>query len=321
MYEQSCSRSIVHCAIQVLICMMCLMPSAAAACPSGRGKAEVKTDADWKARASRAWERIRSSDQIKYREFEDNPIDYWFALSHRKHFGEMVKGSNLREKIQFFVERFGEEGAEADIRWILADPGATTNLGGGAGGLYSIENGNESSKRRREIQLLIAEFQVRQFLHSRKKLHRYFHFTIWQRVILSTKKFPVQVSLTRQGFTKKPKEDFWWYARDLLLFAYATGRDDLLKSLEEQKELTPELFKRKFLEWFEWMKHEGGYLRPSKDGSRWILDLGEKRRKEVYLPFAQYMELPPLENLPKTPFADWKGPPPPLEPATFFDGF
>jgi hypothetical protein len=108
----------------------------------------------------------------------------------------------------------------------------------------------------------------------------------------------------QEKFSEKPDAEYWWYARNFVVYAHATGRDDLLHDVK------PEKLHARYIKWIHWIASNGPYLRASQSESRWYLDEGEKKRQEEYMPFVSRSRLPELIKQPRNPFPDWTGPPP-----------
>jgi len=256
--------------------------------------------------AERYWNVIKSASASEPKKGDPDEItEYWtdIILQTMKSFEEMLEDTDKREVLTYYVERFGKDGAQADMRWLVAYYPVTMN-NCQAGGLSPPRDNR--SKRWREIQLLFAEIHVRHLLANPKILSRYYQAVVWKGKFIRAKEgWIMEVGNTERSFSKKSDEEYWWYARNFVLMAHATGRDDLLQNVK------PENLKGQFRKWQSWLKNEGVFLRPSSKYPRWELDEGEKRRKEGYLPYLFKSEKPPLLIIPKYPFPDWKGPEPP----------
>lgn len=215
-------------------------------------------------------------------------------------FSKMVDGPNRRENLKYFVEQFGKHGPQADMRWLLARPGTTLSQStGDDGGLYGVSS--VRSRKARDVQVLFAELQVRHILSDREALERYYHAVVWYGSFFRF--FAHNIGVMQQKFSEKPDAEYWWYARNFVVFAHATGRDDLLRDVK------PEKLHARYIKWIHWIASNGPYFRASQSESRWYLDEGEKKRQEGYLPFVSRSRLPKLIKQPSKPFPDWTGPP------------
>ena len=200
--------------------------------------------------AENYWMEIRSapvnSNSIFDESFEPSLIKYWIDthLTANRAFRRMTEGTHLREKLKYYVEQFGKHGSQADMRWLLADPSATLTDGQGIhAGLYSKSTAR--SRKAREIQLLIAEFQVRKMLSDRATFERYYQAVVWYGFLFHNDYFGHTLSVMRQEFSEKRNADHWWYARNFMMMAHATWRDDLLRVVK------PEELNTAFMKWIQ----------------------------------------------------------------------
>jgi len=255
------------------------------------------------------WSSIKNSKINK--QFKDGSIDSWGDVA-RIIFDELQKiqsCSNQREAFQFYINQFGKHGAQADFRWLFAlrSQGLTADR--------SVAPPSREKKKveRRRSELLVAELQVRMFLKSPELLARYYHSVAWFNFMFGEYSFPFHLHKCYQCLHEGERSDeYWWFAQNFLIMLHATGRDDLLKGAK------PEDLKPQFKKWSDWLIENGMYLRPSKKTHYWVLDEGEKARKEGYVPFVLNQKLPPLVVRPKYPFPDWKGPSP-AKPQDYFE--
>ncbi|VAX39247.1 hypothetical protein MNBD_PLANCTO02-909, partial [hydrothermal vent metagenome] len=216
-------------------------------------------------------------------------------------------------KIKFYVDQFGKHGSQADMKWLYI--ARTFNLASTA----KIPEQKDQPLDYR-IYCLFAKHQVLQFTKDPALLKRFYEGTIWYKPydgffgkdrhdkVFGHGALGLTVRVIHERMKDIKKESYWGCARNFMLLAYATGREDLLKNIKPEK-LYPQ-----YVKWEKWMLKErnGAYLRASSKEPRWVLDKGEKKRQEMYFPFLEneQMELPPLKIKPKYPFPDWKGPKP-----------
>ena len=249
------------------------------------------------------WQKIRATSEESPAEGDESGLqEYWAGIGigcYAQFTAMLAASKDERAVIESFVSKFGRNGAEADMRWILCSRGCTLDMH--RVGLVGPEDGgvNEIWRKR---QLLVAEFQTRRFLNDRKALDQYLHCVIWANWIFHPEWFQFHVHKTGIGIDRE--SEYWWYARTFVLMSYATGRDDLLKGVK------PENLADRFREWREWMESDGPFLRPNAKGYGWSIDMKAKDNGDLYEPFVKSRELPLLKKLPETPFPDWKGPPP-----------
>lgn len=236
----------------------------------------------------------------KKTKIQDGSVEYW-GLIMALGFSEMQKivmSSNPREGLTYFVDQFGKNDAQTDMRWLLA--ARTWNL---TPDKYLRPN---HEQQKRKTQLLFSELMVRKFLKSPAALKRYYQAVTWFNNLFEPLFFPVCQGTIDRAFLKEkqPDDDYWWHAFQFVMMAHATGRDDLLQNVKAE-ELRP-----RFRRWYTWFQKEGMYLRPSSQSWYWEMDQGEKSRQEGYLWFLLKQHLPPLTVRPETPFPDWNGPKP-----------
>ncbi len=159
----------------------------------------------------------------------------------------------------------------------------------------------------RARQALISEFLVRRMLKDEKTLKRYWHVHAWYggRFIGGSEShrihFPLTAQNTRDGLLQGNPEQFWFWARNFVLLAHGTGRDDLLKNS------SPDDLKTRCSVWYDWLKENGARLRADREYPRWVFD---QKLADEGLIFDQDHVLPPLRGAAR-PFPDWAQVPPP----------
>jgi len=228
---------------------------------------------------------------------DEKVADYWIGMLNEcnRLYDEMLQeGRDDRAVIEAFVDKFGSKDSASDVRWLLCRPQSTMDFNG----FYPVHS--ERHPTHRKQQLLVAEFQVRRFLKDQKAFERYYEFVVWTDWIFTPDVFGVSVDKTDKGFQRDG--EYWWHARNFILFAHATGRDDLFKGV------APSDLQPRFVDWQKWLKSEGAFLREKRQGYGWTIDKEAKQNDDRYAPFVESSELPTLENRPATPFTPWKGP-------------
>jgi hypothetical protein len=159
------------------------------------------------------------------------------------------------------------------------------------------------ANKERQILNLVCEIQVRMFLNDPDLLERYYHAVIWSGVFIEhggSMEMEEWWSLMQKvhgldwdARDSVPGDDYWWYAREFMLLAHATGRDDLLRDVDAS-----ELYSR-YEKWGRWMRSnvwkDTGWTRffPHPDKPIWV-------ERESLL-----AEGRPLLKIPVLPFADW----------------
>jgi len=293
----------IHCFVVFVIVAFGLTQTcclnAAQAVPKQKGSDEEKPKPLSPEEISQIWKKIRISTPPSSVKSPVGSVGYWIYLK-KVSFSELNKiivSSNPRKGLEYYVNQFGKYGAQTDMRWLLA---ARSHL---LPANRRIQP--DQDKKIRRMQLIFTELQVRQFLKEPQLLARYYHSVIWFNNMFADINFPVFLGNVYRNMKESTKDDnYWWYAQNFVLMAHATGRDDLLKDVK------PEDLKPRFQQWFEWFRKNGMYLRASPNSIYWVLDKGEKSRKEGYVPFVLKQTLPPLKVHPEYPFPDWKGPKP-----------
>lgn len=243
------------------------------------------------------WTNIKNVDTPLSKKVKDGSPESWyleFKVGH-KELKKIIDSSNQREGIEFFVNQFGREGAQADMRWLIA---ARTMM------LPADRNLKPTTqdKNLRHVQNTFAEFQVRQFLKHPKLLDRYYHSVVWFNHMFNKMFFSTYLGNVRKKLQSDEfQNDYWWYAQNFLLLVHATNRDDLLENAK------PEELKPVFEQWYQWLKLNGIFLTASPDGIYWTRNEADNSKNKIYLPFLKDQTLPPLKKYPKYPFPNWMG--------------
>lgn len=260
-------------------------------------------------RAEGIWKKIQTATAANPDGHRANLYDYWGEIYSKcsKAFDELAGDPDHDRMVEYFVDQFGRHGAQADLRWLIADPRMTLATCSAGSAYFRVPH-------LRAVQQKICEAVVRRCLDDPKFLRRYYVATVWSVMFLGKPVglkqeacFVSALRSTREGFKKRPAREYWWFARNFVLLVHATGRDDLLKRAD------PKDFKKELAEFENWFTVNKAYLRADPRYPRWILD--QKAKKKGGMPPGE-PELPHI-SLPEKPFADWKGPPPP--PASFLD--
>ncbi|UCG48187.1 MAG: hypothetical protein JSU94_00105, partial [Phycisphaerales bacterium] len=152
----------------------------------------------------------------------------------------------------------------------------------------------------RQIQNLVSKIQVEFFLRNPDAVERYYNVLIWSRQFLGAQEgewwpFLSKVRGLAEFFTSSPEgdPDYWWYAREFMLLAHATGRDDLLGDVEAAG-----LYSR-YEKWSQWLwtniSEKAGWTRlfPNPEKPIWV-------ERDSVLASGRV-----LLKRPAVPFADW----------------
>lgn len=264
-------------------------------------------------RFKRVWEKIRKTKAKRPQKMDRDSINsYWimiFFQCNELFEKSLLTQPNLDRKLALFVNRFGRDGPAADIRWVAVFPSATLPLRS-----RPVSKDNDrpvGDTTARSLQMHLSELLTRRFVKEPKTLRRYWHIMAWRGAwfvgypnnthpfLVPSVAFPMTAGFTYRGITRGPKDEYWWWARNFVLLAHATGRDDLLKNAD------PAHLHKKAEQWYRWYTWNERFLRPDTKYPRWIWDI-----TAIYNQSFWKNTLPEFE-FPNAPFPDWKGVPPP----------
>jgi len=258
---------------------------------------------DVQERAQRIWNEIQSAEgtadpnQSEYRLKE-----YWAEVTQQcfATFDEVYSDPDYKEIVEFYCAQFGRHGAQADMRWLLADARLTMPFGIPAAPAFERPSGSRVS----ELQQKTCELLVRRFFEDPELLRRYYVAILWSGELIRDRPnqphmFQIVVREVMRGLHERLREEYWGHARNFLLVLHGTGRDDLLRTGN------PEDLKRQAVEFRDWFEKNRPYLRPDPAYPRWVLDEEAKENEDGR------DELPRLIVFPTRPFPDWKGVAPP----------
>jgi len=259
-------------------------------------------------RAKHIWRKILAASADDPDEYKQHLADYWGDI-HAKcadAFEELEGDPDYAQMVRYFVNQFGKYGAQADMRWLIADVRMTLPT-------TSVRAGYFRHPVRGPVQREVCRALVCRFLQDPQLLRRYYVATLWSGLFVRPEEklpsgyrrqafsFELVVLHACKGLAEAPPSEYWWYARNFLLVVHATGRDDLLKGAD------PTNLKKESAEFRRWFAQNKSYLRVDANYPRWILDEKAKEKgdallKDSYLPYIAR---------PSQPFAHWTGPPPP----------
>jgi hypothetical protein len=247
--------------------------------------------------------------QVKEKYASLNPNDdvhtRWgeLALFGENGFEELVqKSPNLPVTIEYLVQRFGEDGPEADLCWYLSLENYAAPK---YGAVKTVQPNTERNTLLRRASFLMAESQCLSFVRNRALLLRYQHVLSWRRRWLDGGTKGANQFIVRIGDAQKmlsaEGDDYWWHLRHFLVLAATTGRMDLVPSKESGLKGQGEAMKL----WLEWYEENGPYFRAHPIKPTWTVDFELKRSGYGYVRFINQGTLPPLIYDAKAPFADW----------------
>ncbi len=232
----------------------------------------------------------------------------------RQPFWELCQAADAKKRIACYVGRFGREGAEADYAWMLADPAAllpTTHVywvvhppKPKPGPEYDMVEGFEQVNR------MVCKAEVQRFLREPAVFRRYYQAVMWSGMLLGSPEdqnswFQYAAGELDRDFPAASAKDYWCYARQFMVLAHATGRDDLLMGVAATD------LRRRCSVWYAWLAGKGGdagdpsedaailHMKPDEQHFVWHFDLTWTLRGEHILT--------PL-TLPDRPFPDCKLP-------------
>jgi hypothetical protein len=206
--------------------------------------------------------------------------------------------------LQDFVGRFGFSyvdpslAARNDFAWFLA-------AGPFVYGDMNLDptdhiDGRPHVNFARRVCLLTAKAQVEQFQKNPRALDRYCRLTIWHGRPLSD--FGIQIGKIRRGFVVG-SEDFYWHARNFMVYAYLTRQEEMLS------EVKPWKLREAFDSWYQWLEQNGNRLTmATRQTGTPVFRIGKA------LTDRPFDELPKVKL--KDPFPQWKLPTP-LEPRRY----
>lgn len=216
---------------------------------------------------------------------------YWYDIwQYCVNAFAMVDQADDPEKVmKYFVDQFGKHGAQADMRWIFS------------GIMYTMPDwryppfGNQPEYVRGK-QLKMAELITRRLLKDKEFMKRYHRAVLWHGDLFS--KFMTRtINAAKKGLEKKDNEEYWWYARNLVLIIHAFGQDKLLKDVkpEEINKLIPP-----FIKWYE---ENRPYIEVDEKLQIWKVNEEAKKAGNV-LNKSRLKTVPAIPS-PETPFDDW----------------
>lgn len=196
----------------------------------------------------KSWQAVQSAGPIG-----DDPTGHVLAQLYNQcnaAFWATLPAEHTDEYLTWYVGQFGKHGADADIRWMLADPDAFIATA------HAIPSGLPSKERQDSYRLalgvlhvdgLAAEALVKRFLKEPAIVPRYYRAVVWFGQLLDDKaRYGYAIGKLTQHFQDSQGPPFWLFARQFILLAHATGRDDLWLGKK------PEDLKPAFVEWRTW---------------------------------------------------------------------
>ncbi|UCG48790.1 MAG: hypothetical protein JSU94_03230, partial [Phycisphaerales bacterium] len=235
------------------------------------------------------------------------------------------------EQLTRVIHQFGKRGPLADMKLCLADASLMIPQQYNQPiPLYYSSNEQEKkpelekiAAKYRDMLNLVCKIQVRMFLKDPDLLERYYNVVIWSEVFLKDHG-PMEMgqwwSLLRKlglDWDSMDGDDYWWYAREFVLLAHATGRDDLLRD-GDSMELYEACEKWRAWMWTNiWKDTSWTRFFPHPDKPIWVerdslLAVGRGLVKKPSLPFPDWdmkvLPPPPKRSLSAISEYEWAEP-------------
>ena len=257
------------------------------------------------ARGAELWKTIQQIEPFAAYERYDEPLEYWADLSFQFSpvFWEVFREGADLDALAYLVDQFGRHGAEMDLRWLLVEPTVLlAQRSDEPPGFTTGENPDlrDYVERVTALQLEVCKLQVERWLQDRDGLERYYNAVVWSGAYLGHGRLQhatlgKKARALAESFIKhEPNDLFWWRARDFMLLAHATSRDDTWRNA------TSEELPTRCQKWLDWLWLNRYYLEPDSTAAVWRLPAPSQRT---------YHEggIEPLTK-PNTPFPDYSGP-------------
>ncbi|MEX0700828.1 MAG: hypothetical protein WD069_01920 [Planctomycetales bacterium] len=228
---------------------------------------------------------------------------YVFREKTQERVDALFKNQATRANVEYFWSQFGKHGGVTDYSLVVAAPGMMHP------GMQSIFNSSTWQEDHADdvksrfpshyrVVILGSEIQTRSFLADRTKLKRYHRLILWSRLVYRRADqdqdfVPGMARQTATVFAGNEIDDkYWWGARNFVLLAYATGREDLLDNVK------PEDLRPRFKTWHEWVQTRSPWLVANPETLQWKVGRLIPRRQDGS------WGMPPMP-LPERPCDDW----------------
>ncbi len=268
------------------------------------------------ARAKEFWKNIRSAHADDPEGYKTEARLYWEDIARRCElaFMELKHEPDMRPVLKYYVDQFGRHGPQADFRWAAAHHTIMLSACGRFpvySNFYKHYPVPPKVAFLSEAEELVCELIVRRCMKEPDFQRRYHHILLWDQGILGCDRedrissqdqtLSLLAQALKEDFSERTRNHYWWYARNVVILAYATGRDDLLRDSE------PEGLAETSVRLTKWLYENYPYLRVDRREKRWKLDEDAKAKGEKWKGKTEM----PLIPSPKAPSPDWKSPPPP----------
>ena len=246
---------------------------------------------------SRLWQRASEIDL-------DTRCPDWYGTARRSFFTvvRFCRARNREDCMAFLCSQFGQQGAINDFFLI----GSLLNVGLLPHHTADVKTLREEPDWVFDSEIAATEQMVRIISTDPVLRKRLYQAIVWNREYFRRHTMyrmtlgRAIIHLLNGEVNEGQDPEYWWYCYDVIMAIEATGQDELLRDADPEKLLSV------VRKWYEWLKENGAYLRALPDSWYWVVDEGEKRRQEGYVPFL--LDPPvftPLVSYPEVPFPDW----------------
>lgn len=264
-------------------CVICL--GIALSCASGcNGRTADPCGAAPEARTSRdglhdgnsvrdsLWERYEQA--IESIEYTDESIfqeghagsQYWLeVLEEANRILWPFMRSASEDNLEWLFSQFGQHGDLADFGLLFSV--ANLTMPGSPIVVLNEENqGIPGKEELYQLQLRSSRAFVKVMLSDSSLLRRYYHAVLWERMFLRANSADFlggALSSTAKGMAKAGDDECPWYARDVLMLAFAVGREKDIRGGTAQE------LRQSWTALYGWYRDNGDSLRFDAESLRW----------------------------------------------------
>ncbi len=228
--------------------------------------------------------------------------EYWLEVVFgvREQFNAMLEEckDDPKAALAEYFRLFDKGDSQEKMRWLMA--GEELMFPTRNGRPFMRVNANNGYRE----QMMASEIQVRTFVGTPELFASYYRIVAWRRYLLRNvggRSGPWRLGKEiEEQWQDQDRSEYWFFARNFLIAAHATGRDDLWKGGD------PEHLEGRFAEWWEWFEKNGGYLRASRGEPTWEIDEESRQRGIELDAWLEDRGLPVLQ-WPSLPFECWNG--------------
>jgi hypothetical protein len=258
----------------------------------------------------RIWPYIKEADAIQpYEKFEE-PAQYWLMVSEaaNRHYRELLTTSPeyAEDTWQCYLDCFGRDGAQADLRWYLADVGLwLPTFSDRPSWAWLPQTRDEAPQATLKLfdalleqELIACRLQTIELINDPEVLDRHYRFVVWSGAMFNRDPhwhFDRLIAFAERMAENWTAESdwYWWYARNFVYLVHATSRDDLLADVD------PEQLHLIFATWMNWVRENRKHLYPNPERPVW--NYGTIPMRPAGAKVAGL-------HVPEKPVPDWTGP-------------